>query len=38
MNSVLCDGSVHFLSYTIDTTTWKNLCCRDDGQMVNLDE
>ncbi|MGO9108250.1 MAG: DUF1559 domain-containing protein [Thermoguttaceae bacterium] len=36
MNAVLCDASVHFLSYTIDLNTWKNLCCRNDGQMVQL--
>jgi hypothetical protein len=34
---VLCDGSVHFLSYRINPTTWKNLCSRNDGQVVTLD-
>jgi len=36
MNGVLCDGSAHFISYRIDPTTWKNLCCRNDGQPVTL--
>ncbi len=36
MNGVLCDGSVHFLSYSIDPGTWTHLCCRNDGQPVNL--
>ncbi len=36
MNSVLCDGSVHFLSYSIDPDTWQHLCCRNDGQPVDL--
>ena len=36
LNGVLCDGSVHFLSYAIDAETWQHLCCRNDGQLVNL--
>jgi prepilin-type N-terminal cleavage/methylation domain-containing protein len=36
MNAVLCDASVHFLSFTIDVTSWKNLCCRNDGNIVQL--
>jgi prepilin-type N-terminal cleavage/methylation domain-containing protein len=36
MNAVLCDASVHFLPFSIDVNTWKNLCCRNDGQTVQL--
>ena len=36
MNGVLCDGSVHFLSYSINPVTWKNLCCRNDDQVVDM--
>ncbi|MGA2258315.1 MAG: DUF1559 domain-containing protein [Thermoguttaceae bacterium] len=36
MNAVFCEGSVHFLSYSIDPNTWKYLCCRNDGQPVDL--
>ena len=36
MNGVLCDGSTRFLSYRIDPTTWKNLCCRNDGEPIDL--
>lgn len=32
MQSVFCDGSVHFISYSIDATTWYYLCCGTDGQ------
>ena len=36
MNGLLCDGSVHFLSFTIDPEIWQHLCCRNDGQPVDL--
>ena len=36
MNGVMCDGSVHFINYSIDPTLWLNICARNDGQMVNL--
>jgi prepilin-type N-terminal cleavage/methylation domain-containing protein len=36
MNGVLCDGSVHFFSFSIDPETWIHLCCRNDGQPVDL--
>jgi hypothetical protein len=36
MNSVFCDGSLHFLSYSINPTVWSNLCCRNDGNPVTL--
>jgi prepilin-type N-terminal cleavage/methylation domain-containing protein/prepilin-type processing-associated H-X9-DG protein len=32
---VLCDGSVHFINQTIDTTTWKCLGCRNDGTPID---
>jgi prepilin-type N-terminal cleavage/methylation domain-containing protein len=34
MMSVFADGSVHTISYSIDATTWKNLCSRNDGQVL----
>jgi prepilin-type N-terminal cleavage/methylation domain-containing protein len=33
--TVFCDGSVHFISYSIHPTTWHNLCSRNDGNVVN---
>jgi prepilin-type N-terminal cleavage/methylation domain-containing protein len=33
---VLCDGSVRSLVYSVDPTTWSNLCSRLDGQLVAL--
>ena len=30
------DGSVKFLRYNLDLTTYRNLCIRDDGNVVNL--
>jgi prepilin-type N-terminal cleavage/methylation domain-containing protein len=33
---VLCDGSSRFISYGINPTTWRNLCCRNDGQSITL--
>jgi prepilin-type N-terminal cleavage/methylation domain-containing protein len=32
--AAFCDGSVHFLSYAIDNTTWHNLCQMNDGQVL----
>jgi prepilin-type processing-associated H-X9-DG protein len=37
MNALLADGSVRIVPYTIDETTMKHLCIRDDGQVVSLD-
>ena len=34
--NVFCDGSVHFTPYSIDNTTWKNICSMNDGNVVNL--
>jgi prepilin-type N-terminal cleavage/methylation domain-containing protein len=36
--AVFCDGSVHFLRYEINPKTWVNLCSRNDGQEVNLED
>ena len=33
---LLCDGSIRFLSFHIDPTTWRNLCCRNDGKSITL--
>ena len=33
---VFCDGSVHFINFSIDATTWRYLCARNDGQPANL--
>src|SRR5262249_52490935 len=35
-NFAFSDGSVHFLSETIDMKTYQLLGCRNDGQAVNL--
>jgi prepilin-type processing-associated H-X9-DG protein len=37
MNALFADGSVRIVPYTIDETTIKYLCIRNDGQVVNLD-
>jgi type II secretory pathway pseudopilin PulG len=34
--AVLCDGSTRFISYNIDPVTWRYLCCRNDGQVIQL--
>jgi len=33
--TVFCDGSVHFINYNIDATSWHNLCAINDGGTVN---
>jgi len=33
--TVFCDGSVHFIHYTIDPTNWTYLCCINDGNTVD---
>ena len=33
-NALLADGSVHFLSQTIDMKTYQHLGCRNDGQVL----
>jgi prepilin-type processing-associated H-X9-DG protein len=35
-NFVFCDGSVHFISQSIDMRTYQLLGCRNDGQVVQL--
>jgi prepilin-type N-terminal cleavage/methylation domain-containing protein len=32
----MADGSVRFLQYSLDLTTYRNLCVRDDGNVVTL--
>ncbi len=34
--SVFCDGSVHFIPYSISPTTWSSLCSVNDGNVVNM--
>ena len=34
-NFVFCDGSVHFLSQSIDMWTYQRLGCRNDGKVVD---
>jgi len=34
MQSVFADGSVHTIRYSISATTWRNLCSRNDGQVL----
>ena len=33
---VFCDGSTHWISYTIDPATYNNLACRNDAQPVDF--
>jgi prepilin-type N-terminal cleavage/methylation domain-containing protein len=37
LNVVVADGSVRFIRYGIDATTWKNFCVINDGNVINLD-
>ena len=32
----LADGSVKFMPYSMDLTVYRNLCVRNDGNVVNL--
>ena len=32
---LLADGSVRFLRYNLDLTTYRNMCCRDEGAVAN---
>ncbi|HEY3787788.1 MAG TPA: DUF1559 domain-containing protein [Urbifossiella sp.] len=34
---VLTDGSVRFIKYSIDATSWLNLCLINDGQVITAD-
>ena len=34
VNAWLCDGSVRFVSNSIDLQTWRTLATRNDGQVV----
>jgi prepilin-type N-terminal cleavage/methylation domain-containing protein len=36
INGVLCDGSIHFISFSIEPDIWQRLCCRNDGQPVEF--
>lgn len=36
LNVCMGDGSVRFINFSINATTWRNLCIRDDGNVVNL--
>jgi prepilin-type N-terminal cleavage/methylation domain-containing protein len=36
IQGVMADGSVRFISYNVDALTFKNLCVRDDGQVIDL--
>ena len=37
MNALFADGAVRVVPYTIDEMLFKNLCIRNDGQVVSLD-
>ena len=37
LNVCLADGSVRFIRYSIPSTTFRNLCIRNDGAVINLD-
>jgi hypothetical protein len=32
---VFADGSVHMIAYTINATTFRYLCSRNDGQTIS---
>jgi prepilin-type N-terminal cleavage/methylation domain-containing protein len=36
MLAVFCDGSVHFLPWSISNATWKALCSMNDGQTPDM--
>lgn len=36
VNILLCDGSTRFLSETTNMNTWKAMCTRDGGEVVNI--
>lgn len=36
MTAVFCDGSVHFITYTVDPVNWQNLCSRNDGKQEDV--
>jgi prepilin-type N-terminal cleavage/methylation domain-containing protein len=38
MNGVLADGSVRLIRYNPNATAFKNLCVRNDGKVVNLND
>jgi prepilin-type processing-associated H-X9-DG protein len=35
LNFAFCDGSVHWMSYTIDPKVYQYLACRNDQQVYN---
>jgi len=37
MSALLADGSVRMMTFTINPTNFRNLCVRNDGQVVTLD-
>ncbi len=37
LNVGLCDGSVRFVRFGINPTTWRNLCIRNDDQVIPND-
>ncbi len=37
-NAVFADGAVHAIRYTIDLTTFKRLCIRNDGGAINWND
>jgi prepilin-type processing-associated H-X9-DG protein len=36
-NSVFCDGSVRFISYSVNLGTWTRACVRNDNQIADPD-
>jgi len=36
--AVFCDGSVHFIHYTIAPEIWHALCARNDGKTFDMDD
>jgi prepilin-type N-terminal cleavage/methylation domain-containing protein/prepilin-type processing-associated H-X9-DG protein len=37
MNTVMCDGSVRVVKYSVDANAWAAACSRNGGEVLNLD-
>jgi prepilin-type processing-associated H-X9-DG protein len=38
LNACLADGSVRFVKFSVPATTFRNLCVRNDGQVINVND
>jgi prepilin-type processing-associated H-X9-DG protein len=37
MNTLMCDGSIRFVRFTVDPATWEAACTRNGGEPLQLD-